>query len=332
MRLHLLASLVAAALLAGCAGVDKPAPIDDRTGTMASVPDASEPTEVAKPESEPAQTKALDEASAPVHYRPRTEPVDSGRLHVVAQGETLYKVGLRYELNPSDIARLNRITDPTTIAAGRALRLPVGGKVTAVAPAAEVPATNEAKASAQTVVEPAPTVATDVAAVEPSAKPSGVRHEVARRPDTPEQIAQKKLQEQQLKREQAARGEIRMPWPVKGEVIATFDQTQMGIDIAGNKGDPIRCVLDGTVQYVGNNTKGYGRFLIVRHNVRLPGKGSMPLITVYGNTSKVLVRVNERVRAGQVIARMGDTEANRVKLRFELRQGKPVDPIPYLEH
>ena len=61
-----------------------------------------------------------------------------------------------------------------------------------------------------------------------------------------------------------------------------------------------------------------------------PGKGNTPLITVYGNTSKILVRVNERVRAGQQIAEMGKTDADRVKLRFEVRQGKPFDPIPYL--
>ena len=315
MRLKLLASFAALAVLAGCAGVEKPAPIDDRTGTMGAVkPSRESVNEVA---SEPAQTLPLEQPRT--YYRPRTEPTDSGRLHVVGQGETLYKVGLRYDLNPNDIARLNRIDDPTKIVAGRALKLPVGGKVTAVN---AQPAPEAANAE----------VAAPVVQPEVVSRPvSRVRHEVAKRPDTPEQIAQKKLQEQQIKREKAARGEMRIAWPVKGEVIATFEETQMGIDIAGNKGDPIRCVLDGTVQYVGNNTKGYGQFLIVRHNVRLPGKGSMPLITVYGNTSKVLVRVNERVRAGQVIARMGDSEADRVKLRFELRQGKPIDPMQYLE-
>lgn len=315
MRLKVLASFVTLAVLAGCAGVEKPAPIDDRTGTMGSVAPSGEPVKEVEPE--PAQTMPLEQKST--YYRPRAELTDSGRLHVVGQGETLYQVGLRYDLNPNDIARLNRIDDPTKIAAGRALKLPVGGKVTAVdtQPASETPSASVA----------APAVQAETA----SRPVSNVRHEVAKRPDSPEQIAQKKLQEQQIKREQAARGEMRIAWPVKGEVIATFEETQMGIDIAGNKGDPIRCVLDGTVQYVGNNTKGYGQFLIVRHNVRLPGKGSMPLITVYGNTSKVLVRVNERVRAGQVIARMGDSEADRVKLRFELRQGKPIDPMQYLE-
>ena len=115
-------------------------------------------------------------------------------------------------------------------------------------------------------------------------------------------------------------------------MIADFAATgNLGIDIAGRKGDPVMAVLDGTVQYVGNNTEGYGQFVIVRHNIRLPGKGSTPLITVYGNTSKVLVRINESVRAGQKIAEMGDTDANRVKLRFEIRQGRPLDPMLYLQ-
>ena len=69
----------------------------------------------------------------------------------------------------------------------------------------------------------------------------------------------------------------------------------------------------------------------MRHNIRLPGKGTTPLITVYGNTSKVLVHINESVRAGQKIAEMGDSDANRVKLRFEIRQGRPLDPMLYLQ-
>ncbi|MGN1209586.1 MAG: peptidoglycan DD-metalloendopeptidase family protein, partial [Duodenibacillus sp.] len=149
---------------------------------------------------------------------------------------------------------------------------------------------------------------------------------------TPEQVAQRELAEQQAKREAAARGEIEIRWPTQGDVVANFEQTGgFGIDIAGSRGQSVMAVLDGTVQYVGNNTAGYGRFVIVRHNIRLPGKAPTPLTTVYGNNDKVIVSVGESVRAGQKIAEMGDSDTDRVKLRFEIRQGKPLDPMLYLQ-
>lgn len=122
-----------------------------------------------------------------------------------------------------------------------------------------------------------------------------------------------------------------LQWPAKGEVISTFAQNGMGIDIKGTMGEPIVAALDGTVQYVGSNTKGYGLFLIVRHDVRVPGN-AMPLITVYGNTSKILVKINERVKVGQTIALMGNSDSDVAKVRFELRQGKPLDPQRYLSN
>ena len=95
-----------------------------------------------------------------------------------------------------------------------------------------------------------------------------------------------------------------LPWPATGTVIADFNATNhAGIDIAGNLGDPVKVVLDGTVHYVGNGAaKGYGNFVIVKHNVRLPGAGT---------------------RQGLTIALMGNSDADRVILRFELRQGAP---------
>ena len=86
------------------------------------------------------------------------------------------------------------------------------------------------------------------------------------------------------------------------------------------------------MHYVGNGAaKGYGNFVIVKHNVRLPGAGTTPLVTVYGNASQILVKMGESVRQGQTIALMGNSDADRVKLRFEMRQGAPVDPAKYLE-
>lgn len=290
-----------AGILAGCSTTSTMAPIEDRTGTYDA---ATKPAKV--------ESYAIDATEpvkkAPEHLARDTTPVDSGRIHVVAAGDTLYNIGVRYGVNPRQLQTLNGIKDVTTLSIGQELRIPkTAAELSNATPEAAVQSATTAES-----LDTAPTV------------------ETAKRPETADEAAQRKIAEQKAAREAAARGEIQFMWPAKGDVIATFKETKMGIDIAGNKGDPIYAVLDGTVQYVGGNAPGYGQFVIVRHNVRLPGKGKTPLITVYGNTSKILVRVNESVRAGQQIAEMGDTDASRVKLRFEVRQGKPIDPIPYL--
>ena len=205
---------------------------------------------------------------------------------------------------------LNGITDPTMLSLGRELTIPVSRD--------DGSAPNAAAYAQATVTEGQTLAAGEIT--------------TAQRPATPEEVAQQQAAAQQKVKDDAARGEIEIRWPTQGAVIADFAATgNLGIDIAGSMGDPVMAVLDGTVQYVGNNTEGYGQFVIVRHNIRLPGKGSTPLITVYGNTSKVLVHINETVRAGQKIAEMGDTDASRVKLRFEIRQGRPLDPMLYLQ-
>ena len=230
-------------------------------------------------------------------------------MHVVSAGDTLYNIGVRYGVNPRELQKLNDITDPTTLSIGQELRIPGGTQ-------------NQSE-------EAAPSASSE-SGVTASPTDSAPLVQEAVRPATAEEVARKKIAEQEAIRKAAAQGDMHFIWPVKGDVISTFKENKMGIDIAGTLGDPVYVVLDGTVQYVGSNAPGYGKFLIVRHNIRLPGKGNTPLITVYGNTSKILVRVNERVRAGQQIAEMGKTDADRVKLRFEVRQGKPLDPIPYL--
>lgn len=293
----------AALILSGCSSVKTPAPIEDRTGTY----DAASKAARVHAESIPVDSSGVVEV-APRHLATDTTPVDSGRVHVVSAGDTLYNIGVRYGVNPRELQKLNGITDPTMLSIGQELRIPSG---TQSQSEETVPAATS-ESGVTTPTDSAPVV------------------EEAVRPATAEEVARKKIAEQEAIRKAAAQGDIHFMWPARGDVISTFKENKMGIDIAGAMGDPVYVVLDGTVQYVGSNAPGYGKFLIVRHNIRLLGKGNTPLITVYGNTSKILVRVNERVRAGQQIAEMGKTDADRVKLRFEVRQGKPFDPIPYL--
>lgn len=299
-----IAASCAALILSGCSSVKTPAPIEDRTGTY----DAASKAARVHAESIPVDSSGVVEV-APRHLATDTTPVDSGRVHVVSAGDTLYNIGVRYGVNPRELQKLNDITDPTALSIGQELRIPGGTQ-------------NKSE-------EAAPSESSE-SGVTASPTDSAPLVQEAVRPATAEEVARKKIAEQEAIRKAAAQGDMHFIWPAKGDVISTFKENKMGIDIAGTLGDPVYVVLDGTVQYVGSNAPGYGKFLIVRHNIRLPGKGNTPLITVYGNTSKILVRVNERVRAGQQIAEMGKTDADRVKLRFEVRQGKPLDPIPYL--
>ena len=117
---------------------------------------------------------------------------------------------------------------------------------------------------------------------------------------------------------------IRLSWPAKGKVIAEFSETNKGIDIAGKVGEPVLAASDGKVVYAGNSLRGYGNLVIIKHD--------NTYLTAYAHNSKLLVKEGDAVRKGQRIAEMGDTDANAIKLHFELRvNGKPVNPTPYLQ-
>lgn len=118
---------------------------------------------------------------------------------------------------------------------------------------------------------------------------------------------------------------IRLSWPAKGKVVEDFiDGKNKGIDIAGKLGDPIQAAGDGRVVYAGNSLRGYGNLVIVKHD--------NTYLTAYAHNRNLLVKEGDTVRKGQKIAEMGDTDANSVRLHFELRvNGKPVDPLPFLQ-
>jgi len=117
-------------------------------------------------------------------------------------------------------------------------------------------------------------------------------------------------------------------WPAKGQVVANFDGgSNKGIDIAGNAGDPVYAAADGRVAYVGGGLRGYGNLVIIKHND--------VFVTAYAHNQKILVQENQVVRKGDQIAEMGNTDASRVMLHFEVRQqnqegSSPVDPLKFL--
>ena len=112
--------------------------------------------------------------------------------------------------------------------------------------------------------------------------------------------------------------------PATGQTVGPYNGgTNKGIDIAGKMGDPIFAGADGKVIFA-DSFKGYGNTLIVKHNNRF--------VTVYSHNKTLLVKEGQQIKRGQKIAEMGDSEAERVKLHFEVRRdGKPVDPAGYLQ-
>ncbi len=114
-------------------------------------------------------------------------------------------------------------------------------------------------------------------------------------------------------------------WPVRGKLIATFNESagRKGIDIAVPLGTPILAAAPGRVVYAGQGLRGYGKLTIIRH--------SRSLLSAYAHQSRVLIKEGEAVAQGQKIGEAGDTDAERAKLHFEIREyGKPVNPQDFL--
>ena len=113
-------------------------------------------------------------------------------------------------------------------------------------------------------------------------------------------------------------------WPSSGQVSAGFDDAKnKGLDFAGKAGDPVLAAADGQVVYAGAGLRGYGNLIILKHN--------NTYLTAYAHNKALLVKEDQRVKKGEKIAEMGNTDADRVKLHFEVRRlGKPVDPMRVL--
>ena len=106
-------------------------------------------------------------------------------------------------------------------------------------------------------------------------------------------------------------------------MIANFDEAKnKGVDIAGKAGEPVLAAADGKVVYAGAGLRGYGNLIIIKHN--------NTYLTAYAHNQSLMVKEDQTVKKGQKIAEMGNSDADRVKLHFEVRrQGKPVDPLKY---
>ena len=239
----------------------------------------------------PVEDRAGVAASAVVQL-PGAENAGKPGYFTVRPGDTLYRIALEAGQSPRDLQTWNNLTNPNLIEVGQVLRV--------VPPAvAIVTLPVPAAAPAATGVTTTP--------VAPGAVASRPLDSTAAAPPTP-----------------VGADDVSFLWPAQGQVTANFDEAKnKGISIAGRIGDPVVAAADGRVVYAGAGLRGYGNLIILKHN--------NTYLTAYAHNQALLVREDQAVRQGQKIAEMGSSDADRVKLHFEVRrQGKPVDPLAFL--
>ena len=285
-------------LLAGCASSFRvPAPVVERS-TGGRVVERAVVAPMA-PVAEPGKTPLLL-----VEGAPKTS------LYTVRPGDTLIRIALDNGLNWRDLVRWNNIDNPDVIEVGQVLRVTAPSGLTGAPETVTVrpvtpPSVTSATvppASAASAPRTLPLVATPAPAPAPTPAIQA----------TPPAVA--------------GDDDVQWGWPAPGNltVLAGFDEIKnKGLDIAGKAGDPVLASADGRVVYAGAGLRGYGNLIILKHN--------NTYLTAYAHNQTLLVKEDFAVRKGQKIAEMGSSDADRVKLHFEIRrQGKPVDPARYL--
>ena len=214
--------------------------------------------------------------------------------YTVKPGDTLIRIGMDHGQSWRDLARWNSLDNPNVIETGQVLRVvpPAGESAVVVRP---IVSGSVQPAPAPAPASPAPAAASAPAPAAPAAPAEAVTEEG-----------------------------LSFQWPTRGQVIAGFDESKnKGLDIAGKAGDPVYAAADGKVVYAGSGLRGYGNLIIIKHN--------NTYLTAYAHNQSLLVKEDQAIKRGQKIAEMGSSDADQVKLHFEIRrQGKPVDPARYL--
>lgn len=257
-------------------------------------------------------------AVAPAEQQPAGfENAGKAGYYTVKPGDTMIRIGMETGQSWRDIARWNALANPNVIEVGQVLR--VAPPAASTVPPATVLAGAKPVAAAPTT---APAAGSTGAATATPVAPSGVTTAAV----APTTVTTTPVPPAQGGSAAAANAEdeVALIWPASGSVISGFDEARnKGVDIGGAAGDPIVAAADGRVVYVGSSLRGYGNLIILKHN--------NTYLTAYAHNQVLLVKEDQTVRKGQKIAEMGNSDADRIKLHFEVRrQGKPVDPAKYL--
>jgi murein DD-endopeptidase MepM/ murein hydrolase activator NlpD len=238
----------------------------------------------------------------------------------IERGQTLSAIARDHNVPMTELAEANHLSPPYRILAGGVLVIPApGGHPSAAPPETVVPP------SATPASAPAPAPAeSSLAGSIPAPRPAAPPPEAARAAH-PQPAAQAAAGAEAG----AARGGSTFVWPVRGHVVEGYgagpDGTHNdGINIAAPRNAPVQAADAGVVAYAGNELRGYGNLLLIKH----PGGW----ITAYAHCEAILVKPGQKIARGQVVARVGSSgNVGTPQLHFELRRGnKPVDPRAYL--
>lgn len=236
---------------------------------------------------------AVDVAN--VKLLPGAENAGKPGYYNVKPGDTLIRIGLESGQNFRDIVRWNNLENPNIIEVGQVLRVVPPVSDTAVVTRPVVAGTVVGSASGPR--SPASSASANAVAPAVVAAPTASA---------------------------GSDEDVGWIWPAQGTLLAGFDEAKnKGLDIGGKAGDAVVASADGRVVYAGAGLRGYGNLIILKHN--------NTFLTAYAHNQTLMVKEDQTVKKGQKIAEMGNSDADRVKLHFEVRrQGKPVDPARYL--
>jgi len=235
--------------------------------------------------------------------KPKVTTIDTGNLdaeepgsrYVVRRGDTLFSIAWRFEQDPDILRRRNEL-DSDLITPGQSLKLK-----------GEVPSEPKIKAVTPPPIQAEPEVVQ---------KPA-----VAQKP----KAAPKKEPKPQPKATPVPQF-TGWQWPVNGPILEAYSEKtrfSRSVQLGGKAGTPVKAAASGRVVYAGDGLVGFGNLVIISHEDKL--------LSAYGHNQSLNVKVGDVVRAGQVIAQMGSTGTDRVKLHFEIRkQGKPINPVSLL--
>jgi lipoprotein NlpD len=223
-----------------------------------------------------------------------SKPVPAG-FYAVKKGDTLIGIALDTGNDWRELASWNHLENPNRILVGQHLRvvaLPGEAGIVEIKPIA--------------------------------AQPTQQLATLEVKPGMDKDSAKKAAEAAASKNDAAATATSAWSWPAAGNVIEPFSEARnKGIDIGLKAGDAVNAALEGNVVYAGNALRGYGNLVILKHNATY--------LSAYAHNRKLLVKEGDAVKRGQQIAEAGNTDAERVKLHFEIRKsGKPVDPAKFL--
>ena len=347
-----LLSICVALGISGCAaiplsGIDMPssATIDDRTSkssdrrksdSASSVPaskKASKTTDQATAQTTGKTTQATksdtDNGNSNAKKSQVSEalPVadaDPAGYYTVKEGDTLLKISGKFNRGINELTEWNTLKNPDAIKAGQVLRVapPDNEQVTRI-PVESDMEVRRAGRPTQSNSAPQTTVrAVSMNKTTPSGQKIVYSDKAIADLERGEPGPVRALDTIKTPTDSQPAGTGRFVWPTEGKVISGFDPTRKGIDIAGKAGQPVVAASNGKVLYA-KNMRGYGNLIILEH--------SDSMVTAYAHNKTILVREGQTVTQRQQIAEMGDSDADTVKLRFQMRHmGKPVDPATLL--